>query len=794
MKIIKIFVASSKELTREREVLADMVGHLNYSLNKIGVCILLIKWEYLDESMGALHKQEEYNQKLKDCEICMVLYWTKLGKYTKIELETAYSQLKAGHNPRKLYVYFKDSDLPLSPQLKQFKDNFPDNYGHFYSVFGNEDALKSHFLLQFIDYQNSLQEISMSDIIEVKDSKVMVSGRESIDLNNVEFVGNNDEYKQLFKLITRTRKLLAVTDASDPDYLEYKKELTVLTEKQQRMEKSLWNTALTITRLSNEASSKRLKHAIELFNKGDNHGANAILDETDIDHDINNNLRNIELGKTGLKNNIAELKLKIDILCNEFSEGWREKCEDIHKKIVSLTAQVYGIYSEEYSVSLLDIGSFYHNIGRHNDALICDIKALNIHIKLFGEEHHHVAESYNNIGLIYLSLNNYSKALKYYEKALKIWLKILKGKPDNKFYSYNSTEKRNLAACYNNIGIIYKSQCDSQKALEFFEQSLRIRLELFGYDHPEVAESYNNIGTVYQEQGNFGKALSNFNESLRIRLKFSKENHPEIARTYYNIGTIYSFQGECHQALRYHEKALGIRLHVYGEYDINVAASYFQIGRIYLSQGDYMKALEYNEKVLTSQRENIDNPIVANSYNSLGLIYHSQGDYAKALEYFNKALQILLKVFNDDHIDVAESYNGIGLVYYSQSDYAKALEYLEKALQIIIKSFGEKHPNVAKNYNGLGLVYYSQGDYTKALEYFDKALQISLKIFGENHPDVASCYNNIGMTYYVLYDYAKALKYLEKALDIQIEFFGDSHHAVSATKKIIELVNYMTKI
>ena len=76
MKTIKIFVASSDELSDERRELADMVTHLNYALNGLGINIVLVKWEYLDASMGISHKQDEYNEELKDCEICMVMYWT----------------------------------------------------------------------------------------------------------------------------------------------------------------------------------------------------------------------------------------------------------------------------------------------------------------------------------------------------------------------------------------------------------------------------------------------------------------------------------------------------------------------------------------------------------------------------------------------------------------------------------------------------------------------------------------------------------------------------------------------
>ena len=474
MKIIKIFVASSDELTEERRALADMVGHLNYSLNKIGMTILLVKWEYLDASMGPLHKQEEYNRELKDCEICMVLYWTKFGMYTETELNTAYNQLKAGLNPRKLYVYFRESGQELSPELKEFKDSFPALYGHFYCVFSNEDALKSHFLLQFIDYQNSLQKNSMAGIVEVRDAKVTVAGKEFIDLNNVGFVGNNDEYRQLLQLIRKTRKLLAVTEVSDPDYSEYAQELLELTEKRQKMEESLWQTALTITRLSNQAASDRLQHAIELFNRGDNRGANAILDEAAINRDIDRNLRNIELGKQGLRNNIAELELKLNVLRNELSENWRGQSEEIHQKIISLTEQVYGIYSHEYFFALNSASSLSYDLGKYHEALTLSEKALDV-------------------------LNNISEE-----------------------------ENADIAICYNNLGSVYDSLGEYNLALDFYNNALEIQDILFGEKHPDIANTCYNVAEVYGTMGDFVSALKYAEKSLKISEEIFEQNHPAI--------------------------------------------------------------------------------------------------------------------------------------------------------------------------------------------------------------------------------------------------------------------------
>ena len=682
VKIIKIFVASSDELSVERTALDTMVGHLNYSLNKIGMNIILVKWEFLDASMGPLHKQEEYNRELKECEICMVLYWTKFGMYTKAELDTAYSELIAGRNPHKLYVYFKDSEQPLTPELKEFQDSFPSLYGHFYCVFKNEDALKSHFLLQFIDYQNAQRKNSMSGLVEVKDAKVIVAGREYVDLNNVDFLGNNEEYHQLLQSIKKTKKLLTVTDVTDPEYSEYAQELQALIEKRQNMEESLWQTALTITRLSNEASSERLQHAIELFNKGDNRGANAILDEAAIDRDIDRNLKNIELGKAGLKNNIAELRLKIDILRNSLSEGWREQTEEIHKKIISLTEQVYGNYSEEHTDALSEAGLFYYDLGKYNEALCYLEKTLEISLKIFGDRHPNVATGYNNIGLVYDSLGNFTQALVFYKRSLKISLELLgEVHPD-------------IATNYNNIGSVIYQQGDYVKALDFYEKSLNIILKLFSEDYPDVATNYNNIGLVHDALGNYDEALEFYKKSLEISLLKFGEEHPDVARSYNNIGFVYQFQKKYAKAQEFYRKALNINLKIFGE----------------------------------------EHPDVATNYNNIGNTYNYLNGNIIALEFLKKSLKISLKIFGEKHPNIAKIYNNIGNTYNTIGNHTTALEFFEKSLQILLETVGESHPNVATIYNNIGYIYYYYlGDYIKALEFYEKSLEISMNKFGLEH-------------------------------------------------------------
>ena len=320
MQTIRIILSANKSLQQERMELADLVENLNHSLESRNANILMLVWD------GSVPDQNSFKEKITETDLFLTLYYDTFDESTQSELETAYQSLCEGKTPKKIYVYFKEGET-VPEQLKTFRDSFPTKYGHFYCSFSNIDTLKADFLLQFMEYQS--KNLGTSKMLEVNNGKVIVDGKEYVDLKNVPFAGNNEEYNLLLKSIKKTQKLLAITEEDDPDYADYAADLQDMKEKLSKMESSLWDTALMITHLSTTKCSERLKRAMDLFTAGDNKGAQAVLNEEEIDKDIEHNLNLIKLGeegKKGLITNIEEIRLKIKTLDNDWEV---DNCEQI---------------------------------------------------------------------------------------------------------------------------------------------------------------------------------------------------------------------------------------------------------------------------------------------------------------------------------------------------------------------------------------------------------------------------------------------------------------------------------
>ena len=128
MEQINIFIASSSELKRERMELVDLIQDLNREFKKRDIKLKPVLWEYMDSSMRAERKEDEYLVRLRESDICIVLFWQILGEYTEEELDVAVAEKNAGRKPQTVHVLFKEPADNITPELVPFKAHFSDRY------------------------------------------------------------------------------------------------------------------------------------------------------------------------------------------------------------------------------------------------------------------------------------------------------------------------------------------------------------------------------------------------------------------------------------------------------------------------------------------------------------------------------------------------------------------------------------------------------------------------------------------------------------------------------------------
>jgi hypothetical protein len=110
MRTQKIFLASSSELRADRDAFEIFLNRKNKDWVKQGVFLELIVWEDFLDAVSKTRLQDEYNRAIRECDLFVMLFFTKVGKYTAEEFETAFGQFQATGKPF-IFTYFKDAEI-----------------------------------------------------------------------------------------------------------------------------------------------------------------------------------------------------------------------------------------------------------------------------------------------------------------------------------------------------------------------------------------------------------------------------------------------------------------------------------------------------------------------------------------------------------------------------------------------------------------------------------------------------------------------------------------------------------
>ena len=149
---VNIFLASSSELKDDRNNFQILISQLNDEWGDRDIYFKLTIWEDFIDSMSAEGLQQEYNKAVEQCDIFLMFFFTKVGKYTSQEFETAFTQFQLNKKPR-IYTYFKEAYISTGQinqeiiSMLEFKEKLV-QLNHYVTVYTNIDYLKWHFSRQ----------------------------------------------------------------------------------------------------------------------------------------------------------------------------------------------------------------------------------------------------------------------------------------------------------------------------------------------------------------------------------------------------------------------------------------------------------------------------------------------------------------------------------------------------------------------------------------------------------------------------------------------------------------------
>ena len=166
------------------------------------------------------------------------------------------------------------------------------------------------------------------------------------------------------------------------------------------------------------------------------------------------------------------------------------------------------------------------------------------------------------------------KAEELFNLALELLEKLEEQNPENRIVM---TYK---AGTLNNLGVLLSEMGKTEDAKEIYGQALKLQEEIYGLEHPQVAQTLNNLALLYFQTTSYEKALILYTRSLEIMEKLGKTEHTGFATTLNNLAGVHVQKGRNEKALDFYTRALEIRERILGPDHPEVAKTLNNLGEL----------------------------------------------------------------------------------------------------------------------------------------------------------------------------------------------------------------------
>jgi tetratricopeptide (TPR) repeat protein len=264
----------------------------------------------------------------------------------------------------------------------------------------------------------------------------------------------------------------------------------------------------------------------------------------------------------------------------------------------------------------------------------------------------------SNYGQAYAMLlakqRDYAKAEPVFEKVLQIRRELAKAKPQ--------AYLPDVAETLNDLGVLYLDTQRLKEAADAYTEALQIRRELAKANPeaylPDIAQTLNNLGILYNETQRLKESADAYTEALQIRRELAKANPqaylPDVAETLNDLGVLYRDTQRLKEAADANTEAL----QSYRElakanpqaYLPDVAQTLNNLGVLYRDTQRLKEAADAYTEALQIRRElakanpQVYLPDVAQTLNNLGVLYKAAGRDSEAAEACSEAAAIVEEV------------------------------------------------------------------------------------------------------------------------------------------------------
>lgn len=264
--------------------------------------------------------------------------------------------------------------------------------------------------------------------------------------------------------------------------------------------------------------------------------------------------------------------------------------------------------------------------------------------------------------------------------------------------------KRNrgmLVTVYNEQGSFYRQIGRYHQSIEAFHKAQDEIVLSRGTTCTEHAALVNNMAGTYRLAGWHDKAIELFQDAVRIYREAGEEDSYACANVHKNLSLAYQETGKTEPAIRHLKLALDL-IKDTKEHKQEAVVIYSNLTALYHKAGSTLKAIQCMDQALQSFEKycGIKNAYYGAALNSLGGFLCGLGEYSRALEIYEKAVEYILSNFGPN-ADCISSFQNMYWAYMHVGEQNSAVQALAASAKACLNLFGPEHEHTITIQNEL---------------------------------------------------------------------------------------------
>jgi eukaryotic-like serine/threonine-protein kinase len=325
------------------------------------------------------------------------------------------------------------------------------------------------------------------------------------------------------------------------------------------------------------------------------------------------------------------------------------------------------------------------------------------------------------------------------------------------------------------IGLAYRRQGLSERAIPLFEQAVAIRREEHPVDNHRLAAALANLARALTDGGHLVSAEAYLQQALDLSRNSNESPSVETADILVQFAQFaLDAKSDPARASKLFGEALDIYRNALGNQHLSVAVSLSGLASAAVWMDDLPSAEKYQRQAIEIFQATVSRnyPDHAVALGRLGYILTERGQYAEAEQLLTEALQIERTVFGENNERLAQTESHLGLLYERRGDIARAIEARRNAVRIAGNGLGANHYLTGYYLDSLAALYLKAKDLSSAEDSARQALAVYAKSLPPQHLYVASARQTLGDVLLRRGSLAAAEVELRSALDLNATLAG----------------------